>query len=545
MSKVIEFGPEARKKLANGVDKLANAVTSTLGPNGRNVVISRAGDHPQSTKDGVTVAKSISLEDPIEELGVQMVKQAAIKTADHAGDGTTTSTLLAQEMVKQGLIHLSNGVNAVEVKRGIDKAVKEVVEYLQMEISEEISSEDQLTQIATISANNDSEVGALIATAMEKVGRDGVVTIEESRTGETYLETVEGMQFDRGFKSPYFVTNNSTMQSVLEKPKVLIYEKKLTQVKELLPLLEDMSRQNRSLLIIAEDIDGEALATLIVNKMRGLLKVCAVKAPDFGDRRTLIMEDIAILTGGTVVSPDRGMKLEKFNTEWLGECRLATIGKEETTIVDGSGSEEAIQQRVEDLQNQIENAKSAFEMEKLQERLAKMVGGVAIVYVGGNTETEMKEKKDRVEDALQATKAAIEEGIVPGGGSTLLYAREAITKSREELDSNVHIGKSIVYKACASPFMKILTNAGYSEGECYGLINQMDPSNSWMGYNLKTETFVNMKEAGIIDPSKVTRTALQNAASVAGTILLTEAVIVDKPEEKKDDAGFPGMSEMY
>jgi chaperonin GroEL len=545
MSKVIEFGPEARKKLANGVDKLANAVTSTLGPNGRNVVISRAGDHPQSTKDGVTVAKSISLEDPIEELGVQMVKQAAIKTADHAGDGTTTSTLLAQEMVKQGLIHLSNGVNAVEVKRGIDKAIKEVVEYLQMEISEEISSEDQLTQIATISANNDSEVGALIATAMEKVGRDGVVTIEESRTGETYLETVEGMQFDRGFKSPYFVTNNSTMQSVLEKPKVLIYEKKLTQVKELLPLLEDMSRQNRSLLIVAEDIDGEALATLIVNKMRGLLKVCAVKAPDFGDRRTLIMEDIAILTGGTVVSPDRGMKLEKFNTEWLGECRLATVGKEETTIVDGSGSEEAIQQRVEDLQNQIENAKSAFEMEKLQERLAKMVGGVAIVYVGGNTETEMKEKKDRVEDALQATKAAIEEGIVPGGGSTLLYAREAITKSREELDSNVHIGKSIVYKACAAPFMKILTNAGYSEGECYGLINQMDPSNSWMGYNLKTETFVNMKEAGIIDPSKVTRTALQNAASVAGTILLTEAVIVDKPEEKKDDAGFPGMSEMY
>jgi chaperonin GroEL len=335
------------------------------------------------------------------------------------------------------------------------------------------------------------------------------------------------------------------MQSVLEKPKVLIYEKKLTQVKELLPLLEDMSRQNRSLLIVAEDIDGEALATLIVNKMRGLLKVCAVKAPDFGDRRTLIMEDIAILTGGTVVSPDRGMKLEKFNTEWLGECRLATVGKEETTIVDGSGSEEAIQQRVEDLQNQIENAKSAFEMEKLQERLAKMVGGVAIVYVGGNTETEMKEKKDRVEDALQATKAAIEEGIVPGGGSTLLYAREAITKSREELDSNVHIGKSIVYKACAAPFMKILTNAGYSEGECYGLINQMDPSNSWMGYNLKTETFVNMKEAGIIDPSKVTRTALQNAASVAGTILLTEAVIVDKPEEKKDDAGFPGMSEMY
>ena len=538
MSKVIEFGPEARKKLANGIDKLANAVTATLGPNGRNVVISKANEYPQSTKDGVTVAKSISLEDPIEELGVQMVKQVAIKTADNAGDGTTTSTLLAQEMVKAGLTHLSNGMNAVEIKRGIDKAVKEVIEHLQMEISEEISSEEQLTQIATISANNDPEVGALIATAMEKVGRDGVVTIEESRTGDTYLETVEGMQFDRGYKSPYFVTNNSTMQSVLERPKVLIYEKKLTQVKELLPLLENMSNQNRPLLVIAEDIDGEALATLIVNKMRGLLKVCAVKAPDFGDRRTLIMEDIAILTGGTVVSPDRGMKLDKFNLDWLGECRLATVSKEETTLVDGGGDEEKIKARVEDLQHQIEHAKSAFEVEKLQERLAKMVGGVAIVYVGGNTETEMREKKDRVEDALHATKAAIEEGIVPGGGMALLHARNGIT------DFN-NIGSKIVYEVCSSPFKKILSNAGYVQEDIYNALAGATGGDYWWGFNLKDEDFCDMKEIGVIDPAKVTRTALQNAASVAGTILLTEAVVVDKSEDTKDDAGLGGMPEMY
>jgi chaperonin GroEL len=538
MSKVIEFGPEARRKLANGIDKLANAVTATLGPNGRNVVISKANEYPQSTKDGVTVAKSISLEDPIEELGVQMVKQAAIKTADNAGDGTTTSTLLAQEMVKAGLTHLSNGMNAVEIKRGIDKAVKEVIEHLQTEISEEISSEEQLTQIATISANNDPEVGALIATAMEKVGRDGVVTIEESRTGETYLETVEGMQFDRGYKSPYFVTNNSTMQSVLERPKVLIYEKKLTQVKELLPLLENMSNQNRPLLVIAEDIDGEALATLIVNKMRGLLKVCAVKAPDFGDRRSLIMEDIATLTGGTVVSPDRGMKLDKFNLDWLGECRLATISKEETTLVDGSGDEEKIKARVEDLQHQIEHAKSAFEVEKLQERLAKMVGGVAIVYVGGNTETEMKEKKDRVEDALHATKAAIEEGIVPGGGMALLHARNGIK------DFN-NIGSKIVYEVCSSPFKKILSNAGYVQEDIYNALSGATGGDYWYGFNLKEDDFDDMKKIGVIDPTKVTRTALQNAASVAGTILLTEAVVVDKLEDNKDDASLGGMPEMY
>ena len=545
MSKIIEFGPEARKKLSTGVDKLADAVTSTLGPNGRNVVIANQGI-PQSTKDGVTVAKSITLEDPIEELGVQMVKQAAIKTADNAGDGTTTSTLLAQEMVKQGLTHLNNGANAVEIKRGIDAAVKQVIDCIRTEIKEDISSEDQLKQIATISANNDPEVGELIATAMQKVGREGVVFIEESKNGETYLETVEGMQFDRGYKSPYFVTDNNSMTTTLHDALILIADKQFTQVKELLPILEAVSAQNKSLLIIAEDVEGEALATLIVNKARGILKVVAVKAPDFGDRRKLILEDIAILTGGQVFSTEKGMKLDKFSWEWFGEARVITVGKDTTTIVDGKGDADKIEARIQELQTQIEKSVSPYEKEKLQERLAKFIGGVAIVHVGGYTESEMKEKKDRVDDALQATKAALEEGIVPGGGSTLLYAREAITKSREELDSNIHIGINIVYKACSAPFMKILTNAGYSEGECYGLINQMDPSDNWVGYNLKSETFVNMKEAGIIDPAKVTRTALENAASVAGTILLTEAVVVDKPEEKKDsDAGFGGMGGMF
>jgi chaperonin GroEL len=538
MSKIIEFGPEARKKLVNGIDKLANAVTSTLGPNGRNVVISKPGDYPASTKDGVTVAKSIELEDPIEELGVQMVKQAAIKTADNAGDGTTTSTLLAQEMVKEGLTHLSNGVNAVEIKRNIDAAVKEVVNELRRNISQDISSEEQLEQVATISANNDPEVGKLIATAMSKVGREGVVHIEESKSGETYLETVEGMQFDRGYKSHYFVTDNNSMSCVLENPMILIADKRLTQVKDLLPILEGVSAQNRPLFIIAEDLEGEALATLIVNKMRGTIKVCAVKAPDFGDRRKLILEDIAILTGGQVFSTEKGMKLDKFNWDWFGEARVITITKDETTIVDGRGESERIQTRIEELQLQIEKTKTPFEQEKLQERLAKFIGGVAIVHVGGNTETEVKEKKDRVDDALQATKAAIEEGIVPGGGAALLYAREAIS-NRES------VGGRIVYKACSAPFMKILTNAGLTEQEAYYLINKLDGMDNWKGYNLKTEAFVDMKEAGIIDPTKVTRTAIENAASVAGTILLTECTIVDKPEDNKQDNNMANMGGMF
>jgi chaperonin GroEL len=538
MSKIIEFGPEARKKLVTGIDKLANAVTSTLGPNGRNVVIANQGGYPQSTKDGVTVAKNISLEDPIEELGVQLVKQAAIKTAEGAGDGTTTSTLLAQEMVKAGLVHLNNGVNAVSIKRDIDAAVKDVVAELRKGISQDISSEDQLKQVATISGNNDPEVGELIATAMNKVGREGVVYIEESKSGETYLETVEGMQFDRGYKSHYFVTDNNTMSCTLENAMILIADKKFTSIKELLPLLESVSSQGKSLLIIAEDIDGEALATLIVNKMRGTIKVAAVKAPDFGDRRKLILDDIAILTGGEVFSTDKGMKLDRFDSKWFGEARLVTITKDETTIVDGRGESERIQARIEELQLQIEKAKTPFEQEKLQERLAKFVGGVAIVHVGGNTETEVKEKKDRVDDALQATKAAIEEGIVPGGGAALLYAREAI-KNRKS------VGGQIVYTACGAPFMKILTNAGSTEQEAYYLINKLGGSDNWKGYNLLTEKFVNMKDAGIIDPTKVTRTAIENAASVAGTILLTECTVVDKPEDKKQDDMMGGMGGMF
>jgi chaperonin GroEL len=545
MSKqIIEHGAEARKKLLSGINKLADAVTATLGPNGRNVLYIDNGQ-VHSTKDGVSIAKHISsMEDPIEELGVQLVKQAAIKTADNAGDGTTTSTLLAQEMIKQGLIHLNMGGNAVEIKRGIDSAVKQVIGYLYDEIKEDITSEEQLKQIATISANNDTEVGELIATAMQKVGREGVVFIEESKNGETYLETVEGMQFDRGYKSPYFVTNNNSMSTTISDPFILIADKKFTTVKELLPILEAVSQQNKPLILIAEDIDGEALATLIVNKSRGILKTVAIKAPDFGDRRKLLLEDIAIMTGGQVFSPEKGMKLDKFSWEWFGQARVVTVNKDQTTIIDGKGDTEKIQSRIEELQNQIDKSTSPYEREKLQERLAKFVGGVAIVHVGGFTESEMREKKDRVDDALQATKAALEEGIVPGGGSTLLYAREAITRTKDELNNSIGVGKTIVYKACSAPFTKILTNAGYSESECYGLINQMNSTDNWSGYNLKTEEFVNMKEAGIIDPAKVTRTALENAASVAGLILLTEAVIVDKPDEKNNQSGLGDMMGM-
>jgi chaperonin GroEL len=550
MSKVIEFGSEGRKKLVSGIDKLADAVVATLGPNGRNVVIVNDQGQVQSTKDGVTVAKSISLSDNVEEVGVKMVKQAAIKTADNAGDGTTTSTLLAREMVKAGLNHLNNGANAVEIKRGIDAAVKQVTEAVRRQIKEEISSEEQLEQVATISANNDPEIGKLIATALNKVGREGVVSIEESKSGETALETVEGMQFERGYKSHYFVTNNSNMTAYLDNPYILIADKRFTQINDLLPILQAVSSQSRPLLIIAEDIEGEALATLIVNKTRGIIKVAAVKAPDFGDRRKLILEDIAILTGGQVFSTEKGMKLDKFSWDWLGSARLVTITKDTTTIVDGKGSTETIQSRIEELQQQIENANSLFEQEKLQERLAKFVGGVAIVHVGGNTETEIKEKKDRVEDALYATKAAIEEGIVPGGGSALLFAREAITHPKEDSDA-VRIGKQIVYRACGKPFEQILSNAGYTQNDMYPIINEIGNQGEggtkpWFGFNIKEETIVNMKEAGIIDPAKVTRTALENAASVAGTILLTECVIVDDPEEKQDNNNdFGGMGGMF
>ena len=537
MSKIIEFGPEGRQKLVNGIDKLADAVVSTLGPNGRNVVISNPEGYPQSTKDGVTVAKSISLSDNVEETGVSLVKQAAIQTANLAGDGTTTSTLLAREMVKAGLSHLNNGANAVEIKRSIDTAVKQVTSLLRLN-AEDITSEEQLEQIATISANNDPEVGKLIATAMNSVGREGVVYIEESKSGETYLETVEGLQFDRGFKSPYFVTNNANMSAVLDKPYILIADSTFTKVKELLPVLEGVSGTGRSLLIIAEDIDNEALATLVVNKMRGTLAVCAVKSPEFGDRRKLILDDIATLTGGEVFSKDKGMKLDKFSWDWFGEARTITVTKETTTIVDGKGGTERIEARIEELQQQIEQAGSPFETEKLQERLSKFVGGVGIIHVGGNTETEMKEKKDRVDDALNATKAAIEEGIVPGGGAALLYARGGILFA----DGENNIGANIVYQACGKPFTQILINAGYEVVKAEMLaMNFKTSETNWEGYNLKTEETVNMKEAGIIDPAKVTRTALENAASVAGTILLTECVIVEDPDSKDEVDPMAGM----
>ena len=542
MNKKIELGLEARKKLAAGINKLADAVTSTLGPNGRNAIYMDNGE-VRSTKDGVSVAKQISnVEDPIEDLGIQMIKQAAIKTANNAGDGTTTSTLLAQAIVNGGLVNLDKGVNAVEMKRGIDEAVKEVVSELYKNISQDISSEEQIKQIATISANNDSAVGELIATALEKVGRDGVVYIEESKSGDTYLETVEGMQFDRGYKSHYFVTNNNTMTCTLEDPVILIADAIMNQAKDLLPILEAVSAQNRPLLIIAEDIDNEALATLIVNKMRGTLRVCAVKAPDFGDRRKLILEDIAITTGGQVYSKEKGMKLDRFSWDWFGQARVVTVTKEQTTIVDGKGTDEAIQKRVEELEVQIEKSNTPFETEKLQERLAKFSGGVAIIHVGGNSELEMKETKDRVDDALNAAKSSIEEGIVPGGGAALLYAREAITYA-SDCEEDVKLGKRIVYQACSAPFMKILSNAGYSEGECYFIINQIGSvADSKKGYNIKTETIEDLVEVGIIDPTKVTRNAIQNAASIAGTVLLTETVIIDIPDkDKKMDQFDPSM----
>lgn len=538
MSKQVTLGGTARENLVKGIDILADAVVSTLGPNGRNVVIANDNGTPQSTKDGVTVAKSISLSNPEQELGVQLVKQAAIKTAEKAGDGTTTSTLLAREMVKAGLNTLNNNENAVQIKRDIDTTVKQVVENLRNNISEDISGEEQLEQIATISANNDPETGKLIATAIDKVGMEGVVHIEESRTGETYLETVEGLQFERGYKSPYFVTNNTTMTATLDNPLILIADQKITQVKDLLPVLEAVSNQGKSLLIIAEDIDNEALATLIVNKMRGTMKVCAVKAPDFGDRRKLALEDIAVTTGGIVLDKQKGMKLDKFSWEWFGEARTVTVEKEQTTIVDGKGGIKEIETRIEELQQQVGQATTPFETEKLQERLAKFTGGVAIIHVGGNTETEMKEKKDRVDDALHATKAAIEEGIVPGGGTALLYASSGI-----EVKST---GAAIVVQACKKPFNQILVNAGYDNVKGQILADSLvnSENDGWLGYNIKTDEAVDMKEAGIIDPTKVARTALQNAASVAGTVLLTECTVVNEPSEDNQQQQIDPMMGM-
>ena len=540
MSKEIVFGREAKNELLTGVDKLTDAVVATLGPSGRNVIIEQDMGIPIITKDGVTVAKSVKLENTVENLGATLVKQASIKTADQAGDGTTTSTLLAREIYKRGLESVvDRQANAVDIKRSIDATVKEVVQYLR-DNSKEITQEDQLKQIATISANNDLEVGELIATAMDKVGRDGLVSIEESKTGETYLETVEGMQFSRGYKSMYFVTDNNTMQAVMKDPLILITDKKIQQVKELLPILEACSSQGKSLVIIADDIDGEALSTLIVNKMRGILNSVAVKAPEFGDKKKAILEDLAILTGGQVVSSEKGMRLDKFNPDWLGKAKKVVISKDTTTIVDAAGEEDTIIARVEEIKNQIDIAASPYERETLQDRLGKFIGGVAVLYVGGSTEIEMKEKKDRVEDALHATKAALEEGILPGGGIALLNASFHV--SRPYSNTSEGIGREIVVDALRQPFNKILSNSGKSAEDILNIrFDILKEGKFWQGYNLRTESHVDMLEEGIIDPTKVTRLALENAASVAGTMLTTEAIVLKLKDTKKKDEIDPNM----
>jgi len=533
------FNQDAKEKLAKGIKTVADAVGSTLGPYGRNVLFLDEYGSVRSTKDGVTVAKELKkLEDPIENMGAQTVKQASIKTADKAGDGTTTSTVLANELIQKAFNSINANTNVVLVKKGIEAGAAEVLAGLK-QIKREITSPEQIKQVATISANNDDEIGALVAEAMELVGQDGVVTVEESKTGETSLETVEGIQFDRGYKSMYFVTDNNSMSATLQDPVILIYNGRLVSVKELLPILEGASQTDSSLLIIAEDIDGEALSTLIVNKMRGMLKVVAVKAPDFGDRRAAVLEDIATVTGGTVVSPEKGMKLDRFNSEWFGTSRVVTVTKDTTTIVDGRGEETAVQERVSELKEQIGKATSAFEKEHLQERLGKLVGGVAVINIGGATETEIKEKKDRIDDALQATKAALEEGLLPGGGIALLEAREGITQNKTD-GGDFNLGKRIAHAACGAPFLKILTNAGIeTTSEIIFALRKAREDNPekgrTFGYDIKTETVTDMFEAGIIDPMKVVRTALANAVSVAGTILLTECVIYDEPKKDKDD----------
>ena len=532
MHKTIVFDSEARNALKEGAYKLYRSVVSTLGPNGRNVVI-QSDRGPILTKDGVTVAKNIDLKDPMENMGAQMVKQAAIKTSDVAGDGTTTSTLLAYHLIDQGLKLMKAGSNAIQVKRGMEAAVDKIVEHLR-EKSEDISGFDQIKQVATISANNDEEIGNLIATAMDRVGKEGVITVEESKTGETTLEIVEGMQFSRGYKSPYFVTDNNNMTTTLDNPLILLCNDKITQIKELLPLLEGCSQQNRSLLIIADDIDGEALATIILNKIRGILRVCAVRAPEYGDKKTLVLEDIAALTGATVVSREKGLALNNVKTEHLGSSRTVTVTKDATTIVDGSGNEDKLVARVEEIKSQIEKAESPYAKEKLQERLASLAGGVAIINVGANSELEMREKKDRVDDALHATQCAVYEGIVPGGGIALFRLSKKLNNV-DLGDTDKNLGVKIVKNAIQYPFFMIMKNAGLDEYtfEYMTLLNKDD--NFWTGVNVKTEELDDFKTTGIIDPTKVTRSALQNAVSVAGAFLTTECVIVDEPEENKDN----------
>lgn len=536
MPKMIRFESDARDALKRGVDALANAVKVTLGPKGRNVVIDKKFGSPSVTKDGVTVAKEIELKDPVENMGAQMVKEVASKTADAAGDGTTTATVLAQAIISAGLKNVAAGANPMDLKRGIEKAVKAVVENLKT-ISVAVGDDiKKVEQVATISANNDPTIGKLIADAMGKVGKEGVITVEEAKGTETYIETVEGMQFDRGYLSPYFVTNAEKMEVDGENPYILIYDKKISSMKELLPVLEKVVQTGRHLLIIAEDIEGEALATLIVNKIKGTLRISAVKAPGFGDRRKAMLEDIAILTGGTVISEERGYKLDNADLNSLGQAERISVDKDNTTIIGGQGQKEDITARINQIKAQIESTTSDYDKEKLQERLAKLAGGVAVLYVGAASEVEMKEKKDRVDDALHATRAAVEEGIVPGGGVAFIRSLSALDNIETTNDDQA-TGVNIVRRALEEPLRTIIANTG---GEGSIIVQKIREGKNDYGYNALTEEYENMYEAGVIDPTKVARVALENAASVAGMLLTTECVLADEPEEEKAMGGMPG-----
>lgn len=537
MAKEIKYDMEARDLLKKGVDELANAVKVTLGPKGRNVIIEKKFGAPHITKDGVSVAKEIELSDPYENMGAQMVKEVASKTGDDAGDGTTTATILAQAIINVGLKNVTAGANPMDLKRGIDKAVAKVVESIKSQAKEVGDDYNKIEQVATISANNDNEIGKLIADAMAKVKKEGVITVEEAKGMETTVDIVEGMQFDRGYLSPYFVTNTEKMEVEFDNPFILIHDKKISSLKEILPILEATAQAGRPLLIIAEDIDGEALTTLVVNRLRGALKVCAVKAPGFGDRRKEMLEDIAILTGGLVVTEEKGIKLENATIEMLGTAEKVTINKDNTTIVNGSGAKEAIAERVAQIKAQIEATKSDYDREKLQERLAKLAGGVAVLYVGAPSEVEMKEKKDRVDDALSATRAAVEEGIVPGGGVTYIRAIESLNglKGANEDETT---GIEIIKRAIEEPLRQIITNAG-KEGAVY--VQKVKEGKGDYGYNARNEQFENFFEVGVIDPAKVTRVALENAASIAGMMLTTECVIAEKKDDKAAAPAMPPM----
>ena len=541
MAKEIKFDTDARELLKSGVDQLANAVKVTLGPKGRNVVIGKKFGAPQITKDGVTVAKEVELEDNFENAGAQLVKSVASKTGDDAGDGTTTATILTQAIVNEGLKNVAAGANPMDLKRGIDKAVTKVVEHIKDSAEVVGDNYDKIEQVATVSANNDPEIGKLLADAMRKVSKDGVITIEESKTRETSIGVVEGMQFDRGYLSGYFVTDADKMECVMEDPYILIYDKKISSVKDFLPILQPAAESGRPLLVIAEDVDSEALTTLVVNRLRAGLKICAVKAPGFGDRRKAMLEDIAVLTGGVVISEEKGLSLEKATLEMLGTAKKVTVSKDNTTIVDGAGAKDAIKDRVAQIKNEIAASTSSYDKEKLQERLANLSGGVAVLYVGANSEVEMKEKKDRVDDALCATRAAMEEGVVVGGGTTYIRAQEALRNLKGD-NQDEQTGINIVCRAIEEPLRQIVANAG---GEGAVVVNNVREGKGDYGYNARKDVYEDLRAVGVIDPAKVSRVALENAASIAGMFLTTECLIVDKPEETPAmPAAAPGMGGM-